>query len=158
MTGRGRGRGRSRGRGRGRSRGRAARPPSHATPSSSSSDLQEEEHEVLFKFVVFLKGDPLGIQRLKDKFAEFVAGNKSAVLHLREAGCDCCWWPVDVLFDGRGKMYLYTSWENFARYHDLESGCVLTFSYLGEADMSIKVFDETRCRRHYHGDTDEEDD
>jgi hypothetical protein len=35
---------------------------------------------------------------------------------------------------------------------------VLTFSYLGEADMSVKVFDETRCRRHYHGDNAEEDD
>jgi hypothetical protein len=35
---------------------------------------------------------------------------------------------------------------------------VLTFSYLCEGDMSVKVFDETRYRRHYHCDTDEEDD
>jgi hypothetical protein len=33
-----------------------------------------------------------------------------------------------------------------------------SFSYLGEGDMSVKVFDETRCRRHYHGDSAEEDD
>jgi hypothetical protein len=65
---------------------------------------------------------------------------------------------MDVLFDGCGKMYLHTGWEKFARYQGLEAGCVLTFSYLGEADMSVKVFDETRCRRHHHGDTDEEDD
>ncbi|KAK1662670.1 hypothetical protein QYE76_050829 [Lolium multiflorum] len=153
----GRGRGRGRGCGRRCCRGRAARPSSPATPSSSSSDLQEEEREV-FEFVVVLKSDPLGIQRLSDKFANFVTGNEPVMLHLREAGCDCYRWPVDVFFDERGKMYLHTGWEKFARYHNLEAGCVLTFSYLGEADMSVKMFDETRCRRHYHGDTDEEDD
>ncbi|KAK1604163.1 hypothetical protein QYE76_027836 [Lolium multiflorum] len=63
----------------------------------------------------------------------------------------------DKIFDARGKMYLHTGWEKFARYHHLQAGFVLSFSYLGEADMSVKVFDETRCRRHYHGDSDEED-
>ncbi|KAK1626766.1 hypothetical protein QYE76_001081 [Lolium multiflorum] len=77
---------------------------------------------MLSELVVVLKGDPLGIQRLPDKFAEFVAGNEPPVLHLRE--------------------------------HDLKVGCVLTFSYLGEGDMSGKVFDDARC----HGDNDEEDD
>ncbi|KAK1697291.1 hypothetical protein QYE76_013988 [Lolium multiflorum] len=129
---------------------RAARSPSPAT-----SSYPQEEHRVLFEFVVVLNGDPLDIQRLQDKF---VAGKELAALHLWEAGCDCCRWPVDVLFDGRGKMYLHTGWEKFARYHDLQAGCVLTFSYLGDADMSVKVFDDTSCRRHYHGDDDEEDD
>jgi hypothetical protein len=60
---------------------------------------------------------------------------------------------------GRGKMYLHTDWEKFARCHHLEAGFVLTFSFLGEADMSVKVFDKTRCRRHYHDvNTEEEDD
>ncbi|KAK1620418.1 hypothetical protein QYE76_025935 [Lolium multiflorum] len=114
--------------------------------------------EVQFEFVVVLKDDPLGIQRLPDKFANFVTGNEPVALHMRETGCDCYRWPVHVLFDGRGKMYLHTGWEKFVRYHDLEAGCVLTFSYLGDANMSIKVFDDTRCRRHYHGDDDEDDD
>ncbi|KAK1610154.1 hypothetical protein QYE76_033827 [Lolium multiflorum] len=120
--------------------------------------VKEEEQEVLFEFVVVLKGDPLGIQKLPDKFADFVAGNEPAVMHLRGVRCDCCRWSLDMLFDGRGKIYLQTGWEKFARYHDLEAGCVLIFSYLGEADMSVKVFNETHCHRHYHGDTDEEDD
>ncbi|KAK1619373.1 hypothetical protein QYE76_024890 [Lolium multiflorum] len=153
----GRGRGRGRGRSRGRGRDRAARLLSPATSSSSSSYLQEE-HQVLFEFVVVLNGDPLGIQRLPNKFSEFVAGNEPATMHLREAGCDCFRWPVDVLFDGRGEMYLHTGWEKFTCYHDLQAGCVLTFSYLGDADMSVKVFDDTSCRRHYHGDDVEEDD
>ncbi|KAK1667111.1 hypothetical protein QYE76_055270 [Lolium multiflorum] len=162
MSGRGRGRGRDRG------RGRATRSPSPATPSSSSSDLD-------YDAIVFIvgpgcrvvsvvrvchhpQGRPTRHPRLPDKFVDFVAGNEPAALHLREAGCNCCRWPVDVLFDGRIKIYLHTGWEKFSRYHDLEVGCVLTFSYLGDVDMSVKVFDETRCRRHYHDDTDEEDD
>ena len=32
------------------------------------------------------------------------------------------------------------------------------FSYLGNGDMNVKVFDETPCRRDYHGDNAEEDD
>ncbi|KAK1617835.1 hypothetical protein QYE76_023352 [Lolium multiflorum] len=158
MAGRGGGRGRVCGRGRGHGRDRVACSPSPATPLSSLSDLQEEEREVLFEFVVILKGDPLGIQRLPDKFADFVAGNELASLHLREDACDCYRWIVDVTFDARSKMYLHTGWEKLARYHDLEAGCMLTFAYLGEADMSVKVFDETRCRRHYHDDRAEEDD
>ncbi|KAK1629175.1 hypothetical protein QYE76_003490 [Lolium multiflorum] len=151
-----------RGRGRGRGHGRAGAPRaawslSPATSLSTSSYLQEE-HQVLFEFIVVLNGDPLGIQRLPDKFTEFVADNEPSVLHLREAGCYCCLWPVDVLFDGRGKMYLHTGWEKFARYNDLQAGCVLTFNYLGDADMSVKVFDDTSCRRHYHDNNEEEGD
>jgi hypothetical protein len=33
-----------------------------------------------------------------------------------------------MLFDGHGKMYLHTGWEKFERYHDLQAGCLLTFS------------------------------
>jgi hypothetical protein len=57
-------------------------------------------------------------------------------MHLREAVCDRCRWIVDVISDVCGKMYLYTGWEKFTRYHDLKAGCVLTFSYLGERDMT----------------------
>ncbi|XP_051197095.1 uncharacterized protein [Lolium perenne] len=98
----------------------------------------EEEREVLFEFVVVLKGDPLGIERLPDNYADFVAGNEPASLLLREAACDCCRWIGDVIFDMRGKMYLHTGWEKFVRFDDLEAGCVLTCSYLGEGDMTVK--------------------
>jgi hypothetical protein len=43
-----------------------------------------------------------------------------------------------VLFDGRG--------------------CVLTFRYEGYDEMSMKVFDNTSCRWHYHTDDEEDDD
>ncbi|KAK1641752.1 hypothetical protein QYE76_059557 [Lolium multiflorum] len=155
----GRGGGRARGRGRGRGHGKAARSPSPATPSSSSSEM-DVEGPVLFKFVLVLKGDPRGIQRLPDFFADYVASDdRPGTLHLREDSCGYYRWIVDVIYDARGKMYLHIGWEKFARHHSLEAGFILLFSYFGDRDMSVKVFDETRCRRDYHGDiTDEEDD
>jgi hypothetical protein len=80
------------------------------------------------------------------------------MLNLREVDCGFCRWPVDVLFNGRGKMYLHTGWEKFACFHDLEADRVLTLSYQGDEEMSVKAFDDTSCRRHYHDDDEEEDD
>jgi hypothetical protein len=65
---------------------------------------------------------------------------------------------MDVIYDARGMMYFHIVWEKFARYHRLQAGFVLMFSYFGKRDMTVKVFDETRCRRHYHGDIAEKDD
>ncbi|KAK1643269.1 hypothetical protein QYE76_061074 [Lolium multiflorum] len=88
-----------------------------------------------------------GIQRVPEKLAEFVAGKEPDALSLWEASCGFCRWPVDVLFDGRGMTYL----------HDLQAGCVLNFCYQGSEEMSVKVFNDTSCRRHYHSDDDEDD-
>lgn len=118
------------------------------------------EPDVLFEFVLVLKGDPRGIQRLPDSFADYVAGDdRLRTMHLREAACGYYRWIVDMIYDARGKMYLNIGWEKFARHHNLKAGFILLFSYFGDRDMSVKVFDETRCRRDYHGNiTDEEDD
>ncbi|KAK1648569.1 hypothetical protein QYE76_066374 [Lolium multiflorum] len=114
---------------------------------------------VQFEFVLVLKGDPRGIQRLPDTFADFVAGDdRPGTMHLWEAACGYYRWIVDVIYDPRGKMYLHIGWEKFARHHRLQAGFVLLFSYFGDRDMSVKVFDKTRCRRNYHGDSAEDDD
>jgi hypothetical protein len=39
---------------------------------------------------------------------------------------------VNVFFNGHSKMYLHTGWEKFTRFHDLQAGCVLTFTYQGD--------------------------
>jgi hypothetical protein len=54
------------------------------------SSSSEEEWE--FEFIVVLNGDPLGIHRLSDKFAEFIAGKELAALSLWEASCGFCRW------------------------------------------------------------------
>ena len=112
-----------------------------------------------FEFVLVLKGDPRGIQRLPDSFADYVAGDdRPRTMHLREAACGYYRWIVDVIYDARGKMYLNIGWEKFARHHSLQAGFILLFSYFGNRDMSVKVFDERRYRRDYHGDRDSHDD
>ncbi|KAK1664496.1 hypothetical protein QYE76_052655 [Lolium multiflorum] len=55
-------------------------------------------------------------------------------------------------------MYLHIGWKKFACYHRLEAGFILMFSYFGDRDASVKVFDETCCRRNYHGNSAEDDD
>nr|XP_051221943.1 B3 domain-containing protein Os03g0212300-like [Lolium perenne] len=140
--------------GRSRGRARAARRARPSSPAPSSSSEGEWE----FQFIVVLNGDPLDIQRMSDKFAEFLAGNELAALQLREVGCSFCRWPVDVLFDGSGRMYLHTGWEKFTRFKDLQAGCVLNFCYQGGEERSVKVFDDTSCRRHYHDDNEKDDD
>jgi hypothetical protein len=54
-------------------------------------------------------------------------------------------------------MYLHTRWDKFARIHNLEAGCLLTFLYKGDDEMIVKVFDKISCRRHYHTDESDKD-
>jgi hypothetical protein len=78
-----------------------------------------------FDFVVHITEDPFDRKRLQNNFAEFLACRVSAGVNLREASCGFCRWPVDVLFDQQGKMYLDAGFEKFARAHNLEARCLL---------------------------------
>jgi hypothetical protein len=70
--------------------------------------LSSSQEERCFEFLLHIVEDPLGIKQLLDKFSEFVDGVEPAQLQLREASCNFCRWPVEVLFDEQGKMYLHT--------------------------------------------------
>ncbi|XP_051230192.1 B3 domain-containing protein Os03g0212300-like [Lolium perenne] len=105
-----------------------------------------------FEFVVHITEDPHSKKRVSDKFAEFLAGREPAEVHLREASCGFCHWPVEVLFEGQGSMYLNRGFDKFSREHNLEVECLLHLFYEADAEMNIKVFDESSCRRHYHDD------
>ena len=111
--------------------------------------------------MIRIDGDPYGTKRLPDGFAEFIDGEEPAVLQLHEEGCLVCRWPVDMWVDGHGKMYLHAGWEKFARDHKIEPGFVLVFTYIGYAELAVKVVNDTSCRRYYHAkdaDEDEDDD
>ncbi|XP_051229171.1 B3 domain-containing protein Os03g0212300-like [Lolium perenne] len=123
--------------GRGRRHGRGRRVGA-ASPRRSPS-LSSSQESRCFEFILCIDENPLGIKLLPDKFAEFVDGTEPAELQLRE-----------------GKMYMHTGWDKFARAHNLEVGCLLTFLYKGDGEMIIKVFDKISCRRYYHTDESEE--
>jgi hypothetical protein len=73
--------------GRGRGRGHVGRDGVATHAQSSSSAPSSSSDEWKFEFIIVLNDDPLGIQRLPDKFGEFVTGNESAALQLLEARC-----------------------------------------------------------------------
>jgi hypothetical protein len=85
-----------------------------------------------------------------EKFIEFVHDVELDQFQLRKASCNFFRWPVEILFNGQGKMYLHTGWDKFARDLALKSGCQFNFFNEGDSKMIVKVFDETSCRRHYH--------
>jgi hypothetical protein len=66
-------------------------------------------------------------------------------------------WPVDVLFDKQGKMYLDAGLKMCARTHNLEVGYLLHYLYEGDGDMTVRVFDDSSCRRHCRNDDSAED-
>jgi hypothetical protein len=76
----------------------------------------------------------------------------STGVHLWEASCGFCRWPIEVLFNGEGRMFLHTGWEKFARAHNLEVACLVNFKWEGDNELRVKVFDDTSCSRHYHND------
>jgi hypothetical protein len=59
-------------------------------------------------------------------------------------------WSVKVMFDGEGKMFLNNGWRRFAHTHAIKVRHFVVFKYDGHDILTVKVFDETMCRRHYH--------
>ena len=103
-----------------------------------------------FEFVVPLYQAPGDKQRLPTKFAEWLAGQEPRVLQLREASGGTRSWEADVLFDGANDMYLSTGWKAFADDHGLEAGHMLAFAYDGKVVLTVKIYDRSLYRRHYH--------
>jgi hypothetical protein len=64
-------------------------------------------------------------------------------------------WPSEVMFDVEGQMFLHNGWRRSARSHAIEAEHFVVFKYDGHDDFTIKVFDETMCRRYYHIDEDD---
>jgi hypothetical protein len=67
-----------------------------------------------FECVVYITEEPLDRKKILDKFTEFLAGREPASVNPREDNCSECQWPVEVLFDGKGKMYVDVGSEKFA--------------------------------------------
>ena len=73
-------------------------------------------------------------------------------MYLRASDCGPRVWPVEVLFDGQGRMYLDKGWENFAITHGVELYNFVHFKYEGDDVLTVKVFDGTICRKYYYTD------
>jgi hypothetical protein len=81
-----------------------------------------------------------------EKFTQFLDGQEPAEVKLRVAGGGLCMWPVEVMFDMQGQMYLNNGWKQFARAQNIEIGCFINLAYDGgDGVLTLKVFDGKMC-------------
>ena len=88
--------------------------------------------------------------KLPDMFAKLLEGREPQELKVREADDERCLWDVEVVFDGGGHMFLGPGWKRFVLSYGLKEGDLLFFHFDGIDVLTVKVFDPTMCRKHYH--------
>jgi hypothetical protein len=86
--------------------------------------------------------------KLPQRFSMVVDEMTNQVL-LRVHGSATGYWTVAVLFDHFGEIFLAKGWKRFCRVHEIEANHFLVFNYDGDHIITISVFDESMCRRHY---------
>jgi hypothetical protein len=86
--------------------------------------------------------------RLPQQFASMVDDQEEQVL-LQVRGGAIGVWTVEVLLDRSGVMYLASGWKRFCCYHQIRAGHFLVLKYDGQYTLTVTVFEETMCRRHY---------
>jgi hypothetical protein len=102
-----------------------------------------------FEFGVTLNysTDPDSI-RLPRKFEKIVDVKTNQVV-LRVRGGATSLWTVELLFDRTGTLYLANGWRRFCQHHEIMAGHFVVFNYDVEHQITVSVFDQTMCRRHY---------
>jgi hypothetical protein len=58
-------------------------------------------------------------------------------------------WTSEVIFDRFGEMYLASGWKRFCHMHQIKAEHFLVFNYDNKYTLTVSIFDETMCRRHY---------
>jgi hypothetical protein len=103
-----------------------------------------------FEFSVTLNysADPESI-RLPRKFGKVVdVKTNQVMLRMRGGATGLC--TVELLFDRIGTPYLASGWRRFCQRHEIVAGhYFVVFNYDGEHQITVLVFDQTMCHRHY---------
>jgi hypothetical protein len=68
---------------------------------------------------------------------------------LRVHGVATGLWTAELLFYRTGTSYLASGWRRFCQRHEITVGHFLVFHYDGDNQITVMVFGETMCRRHY---------
>jgi hypothetical protein len=58
-------------------------------------------------------------------------------------------WITELHFDCTNTPYLASGWRRFCQRHEIVAGHFLIFNYDGDHQITVMVFDETMCHRHY---------
>ena len=70
-------------------------------------------------------------------------------IELRESSGGQPIWDVRMRINDAGRMFLNLGWPEFADWYQLSLGLILKFRYHGNDRFTVKIFDETMCRRTY---------
>jgi hypothetical protein len=68
---------------------------------------------------------------------------------LRVRGVATGLWTAELLFFCTGTSYLASGWRRFCQQHEIVAEHFLIFNYDDDHQITVTVFDETMCRRHY---------
>jgi hypothetical protein len=102
-----------------------------------------------FEFGVTLNysTDPNSVRLLR-KFGDVVDVRMNEVL-LRVSGGATGLWTVELLFDRTSTPYLASGWRRFCQWHEIVASHFLVFNYDDDRQITVTIFDETMCHRHY---------
>jgi hypothetical protein len=78
-----------------------------------------------------------------------VVGEKTNQVTPRVCGGATGYWTVEVLFDRTSTPYLASGWRRFCCVHETVDGHFVVFNYEDDHTITVKVFNDTMCRRHY---------
>jgi hypothetical protein len=56
---------------------------------------------------------------------------------------------MELQFGRTGTPYLASGRRRFCQRHEIVAGHFVVFNYDGEHQITVSVFDQTMCRRHY---------
>ncbi|CAM0883976.1 unnamed protein product [Alopecurus aequalis] len=117
--------------------------------STGKATLPEMSDLAGFQFYKFMYyGISMEELVLPDKFASALRGREPREMKLRMACCEGrSAWDVEVIVDEYGDMCLGGGWREFAGANGLEPGQLLVFHFDGAALLTVKVFDDSDCRR-----------
>ncbi|XP_037418186.1 B3 domain-containing protein Os03g0212300-like [Triticum dicoccoides] len=86
---------------------------------------------------------------LPDKFVMELNGRALRDVKLRVEGGGARAWDVEVVANEYGHMHLGRGWKEFVRANGIQLGQLLVFCYDGAALLTVTVFEDSECGRHF---------
>jgi hypothetical protein len=118
----------------------ASASPGPSAPSANVSSLR------IYSFFCIAGTQCREIQRLPQKFTQFMDGRELREAILCEHSGGGTPYEVEVWYDAAGEQYFKGGWSQFAEDHDLHQGFFMTFDFhIGTSKFDVRIYDGTQC-------------
>jgi hypothetical protein len=120
-----------------------AAPGPSAPPANASSPR-------IYSFFCIASAQCHEIQRLPQKFTQFMDGRELREAILCEHSGGGAPYEVEVWYDGAGEQFFKGGWSDFAEDQDLCQGFFMTFDFhIGTSKFDVRIHDGTQCQKEY---------